>query len=127
MPTPHTCAVHVCAHGCCCPDPRWSLESAGPSPRPQCTIMRCWRLGRAPQPGHRAGSSWGTLSLAAGHPLPALQWDTAPHQGPTSHWQRGEQGGCGVLGSEGVMAQPSCQPDGPPRGTDLVKVAMEAP
>lgn len=33
----------------------------------------------------------------------------------------------GCLGSEGVMAQPSCQPDGPPRASDLVRVAMETP
>lgn len=33
----------------------------------------------------------------------------------------------GCLGSEGVLAQPSCQPDGPPRASDLVRVAMETP
>lgn len=67
-------------------------------PRPQCTIMPGWRLGHTPQSGHRAGSSWGTPSLAVGHPLPGPPWDTGPHQGPTPCWQRGEQGGCGVPG-----------------------------
>lgn len=33
----------------------------------------------------------------------------------------------GRLGSRGIMAQPSCQPDGPPWGSDLVRVAVETP
>lgn len=64
-----------------CPDPRWSPESAGTSPRPRCSITPGWRFGRAPQPGRGAGSSWGTPSLAGGLPASALPRDAAPYRG----------------------------------------------
>lgn len=72
-----------------CPDPRWSPESAGPSPRPRCSITPGWRFGRAPQPGRGAGSSWGTPSLAGGLPASALPWDVAPYRGSQPALGRG--------------------------------------
>lgn len=72
-----------------CPDPRWSPESAGPSPRPRCSITPGWRFGRAPQPGRGAGSSWGTPSLAGGLPASALPQDMAPYWGSQPALGRG--------------------------------------
>lgn len=85
----------------CCPDPRWSPESAGLSPRPRCSITPRWRFGRAPQPGRGAGSSWGTPSLAGGLPASALPRDTAPYRGSQPTLGRGMRVRAARLGVSG--------------------------
>jgi len=60
-PAPHTCAVHVRARGCRCPDPRWLPKSTIPPP------LACHHASLAPWPCSPAGAQgWEQL----GHPEP---------------------------------------------------------
>lgn len=96
---PSACLTHVCRSRACLqpplPGPQMVAQKRCPVPPTLSTPSRLTGA-LAALPSGSTGSSWGTPSLAGGHPMPAHLWDTAPHRGPTPHWQGGEQGGCRV-------------------------------
>lgn len=80
-----------------------------------------------PSRGTGLGASGVPRAWLGGHPVPTLPWDIALHHVPTLCWQGGEQGGCGVPGEQGGHGTALLQPDGPLRGSDLARVAIQNP
>lgn len=104
MPTPHTCAVHVCALGRCCPDPRWSPESAARPPALRAPSCLAGALATLPSRDTGLGAAGAPRAWLQGTLCLASYGTQHPTRVPPRTGRGVSREAVGCLGSEGVMA-----------------------